>query len=123
MRKFLAVLFLALAVPVIASAGEIINKEALKMMGEKDTIFIDVRTPGEYAGERVENSINIDFYSPDFKNKVNALDKSKKYVIYCRTGVRSAAAEKIFNEMGIKHTYDVRGGITAWKKDGLPVVK
>jgi rhodanese-related sulfurtransferase len=84
--------------------------------------IIDVRTPAEYDSGHLEGAINIDFNSTGFKSLIDELDRSKIYLVYCRTGVRSANAVKIMIEMGFKTVYDMSGGITQWEKDSYPVV-
>lgn len=69
-----------------------------------DIIVIDVRTPDEIAQTgAIENSINIDFKSSDFKEKISALDKDKEYILFCKSGNRSGQASKIMAEMGFSN--------------------
>ncbi|GAJ02794.1 unnamed protein product, partial [marine sediment metagenome] len=42
-----------------------------------DLVIIDVRTPGEFTGEHLENATNIDFHSEAFRDMLNNLDKNK----------------------------------------------
>ena len=65
----------------------------------------------------------MDYYAPAFKDKLSKLDKSAKYLIYCRSGKRSAAALKMMQDLGFSDIHDIAGGITAWQAAGLPVVK
>ena len=97
-------------------------KTAFDMIQNKDVIVIDVRTPEEYAETHIEGALNIDV-NGDFLESVKALDKTKKYIIYCRSGRRSAAAEKQLINAGFEEIYNVEGGILDWKENGLPVVK
>lgn len=59
--------------------------------------IIDVRTPEEFATGHVPGAINISVESPTFDSEIAALDPGKgTYLIYCRSGNRSAvAAEKM----------------------------
>lgn len=69
-----------------------------------DIIVIDVRTPDEIAETgAIENSINIDFKSSDFKEKISVLDKDKEYILFCKSGNRSGQASKIMAEMGFSN--------------------
>jgi rhodanese-related sulfurtransferase len=86
-------------------------------------VILDVRTPQEYADGHLSNAVNIDFESSNFKNAVNKLDKNKTYLVYCRTGIRSAAASQTMEELGFKDIYDMSGGIMDWQSQGFPVVK
>jgi rhodanese-related sulfurtransferase len=86
---------------------------------------IDVRTPQEYAGGHITfgNILNIDFTAPSFKNEVGKLDKTKTYVVYCRSGARSAAASQVMAELGFQHIFNMTGGFTDWQAQGFPVTK
>lgn len=69
-----------------------------------DIIVIDVRTPDEIVETgAIENSINIDFKSSDFKEKISVLDKDKEYILFCKSGNRSGQASKIMAEMGFSN--------------------
>lgn len=87
-----------------------------KLEQTKNTVVIDVRTPGETAAGVIEGvDLFIDFNSPNFASEVAKLDKAKTYVIYCRSGGRSAAASQVFIDKGFKSVYNLAGGISAWK--------
>lgn len=69
-----------------------------------DIIVIDVRTPKEIAEiGTIEGSTNIDFKAADFKEKVSSLDKSKEYILFCRTGNRSGQASQIMADLGFSN--------------------
>lgn len=85
-------------------------------------VIIDVRTPEEFSQEHIKDASNIDFYSDDFKEDLNKLDKSKTYVIHCRSGSRSSQALEIMRELGFREVYNM-GGIIQWKEKGLPTTK
>lgn len=101
--------------------------EAYKLIQENannpDFIIIDIRTPQEYEAGHIPNAINIDYYSPTFKEELNKLDKSKTYLIYCRTGHRSGTTMPIMKELGFQKVYEIKGGIMAWASKGYPVVR
>ncbi len=92
-----------------------------KLRSEGYTI-IDVRTQEEYGEGHIEGAVLINIYAPDFKEKISALDKNGKYLVYCRSGNRSNRAAIYMNETGIKEALNLIGGIIAWKKAGKPVV-
>jgi len=86
-------------------------------------VILDVRAPSEYAGGHLPQAVNLDFNSSYFKAEAGRLDKNNTYLVYCRSGSRSAAASKILVELGFSYIYNVTGGITEWQAAGLPVVK
>ncbi|MFC1987165.1 rhodanese-like domain-containing protein [Chloroflexota bacterium] len=87
-----------------------------------DFVIIDVRTPEEFADGHLENALNINFNSGTFSDDINKLDKDKTYLVYCRTGNRSAQAAAVMADLGFREIYDM-GGIIDWTVKGFPVVK
>lgn len=87
-------------------------------------ICIDVRTLKEYKSERIlKDEINIDFRSSDFEEKLNMLDKDKKYLYHCGSGRRSNLAKQIFCKLNFNKVYELKGGMLAWKKSGFKTIK
>ena len=86
-------------------------------------LLIDVRTPDEFASGHIQNSVNIDMRSDDFKEQIAALEKGQEIYLYCKKGGRSNSAAKMIEEMDFEKIYDLKGGITAWEDEGLKTVK
>lgn len=98
--------------------------ELIKENKSKDNFqIIDLRTEEEFKSGHLENSIMIDFYNPNFIQKVQKLDKNKTYLVYCRSGNRSASASQLLEQLGYNNIYDLAGGITSWQENKLPIVK
>ena len=93
-----------------------------KVLATEKVVVLDVRTPEEYAEGHIEGAVNIDFRNPDFSKNIDAIDKSKKYEVYCHSGKRSMAAVKIMNAKNLNAT-NVEGGIVEWQGKGNPTVK
>lgn len=79
----------------------------------KQPVLIDVRTAAEFASGSIPGAKNIDIKSADFHKHISALDKSKDYFLFCRSGARSAQACGIMAEKGFK-VYNLKGGVGAW---------
>jgi rhodanese-related sulfurtransferase len=83
---------------------------------DENTVILDVRTEDEFNDGFIANAINIDIHrGQDFINEIEALDKDKKYYVYCRSGMRSAKACEIMNQLGFESTYNLLGGILDWE--------
>jgi rhodanese-related sulfurtransferase len=63
---------------------------------------IDVRTPEEFAEGHVEGATLIDIQGADFEAQVDALDPEATYVVYCRSGNRSARAAAMMRDAGLE---------------------
>ena len=74
-------------------------------------IVIDVRTPGEYETDHIENAINIDSNEIKYVIKGKIKDYETKIIVYCQTGNRSSESAKILVNLGYKNVYDM-GSIT-----------
>lgn len=83
--------------------------------------LLDVRTPQEYAEGHIAGALNIDVKSDDFRQIAEKeLSKDSTILVYCRSGRRSMDAAEILTGLGYK-VVNLKGGITEWKEDGLPV--
>lgn len=89
-----------------------------KKEADENAVLLDVRSEEECDQGIIEGSINIDIRKEqEFLDAIAALDKSKNYYVYCRSGMRSAKACQIMNELGIENAYNLLGGIIEWEGD------
>lgn len=95
---------------------EVTPEVFLSKIGEENTVLLDVRTPEEYSGGHIPNAVNINFNAPDFSAQIEKLDKSKTYLVYCRSGARSGRAATSMSEMGFQTIYTLKGGILGWNQ-------
>src|SRR6188768_1084204 len=112
MKKLLVVLSLAIA--ACSNSGQNVNSmeaniEQLDVAAftshladSTEKVLLDVRTPEEFAGGNIEGAINIDFKGPDFEQKIGELDKTKTYLVYCLSGIRSKKAADRMSELGFE---------------------
>ena len=83
-------------------------KKAIKTINNSTNLMLlDVRTAEEYSTGNIPNSINVDVLSPDFKSKIDLLDKNKEYLVYCRSGNRAAIASSIMATNGFVKIYNL----------------
>ena len=82
------------------------------------TMVIDVRTPAEFEAGHVVGATNIDLEAADFDQRIGALAKGGRYLVYCRSGNRSARAAARMTAAGL--TVTDGGGLDAMKQAGHP---
>lgn len=87
-----------------------------ELMKEKETVVLDVRTPAETSDGVVPGYQMINIMAPDFREQINKLDKSKTYLVYCRSGNRSGQACDYMAGLGFDKLYNLSGGIGAWNR-------
>ena len=128
MKKSLLFLIL-LTIGYIAQAqtGYITNLSPTQfktaMEAEKNEKLIDVRQDWEFAKGHLANAVNIDAMADDFEKKIGEIPRDTPLYIYCYSGGRSAEAAEKMKSMGFKKVVNMTGGISAWEKALLPVVK
>ncbi len=94
---------------------------AAEAVGMLDTrTVIDVRTPEEFAAGHVAGAINIAVEASDFGAKISELDPADPYLVYCRTGRRSAIAADTMAEAGFTDIVDA-GGLEPLAEAGAPI--
>jgi phage shock protein E len=92
--------------------------EAVGMLDSR--MVIDVRSAEEYDAGHVAGAINIDVEASDFGAKISALDPADPYLVYCRSGRRSAIAADTMAEAGFTDIIDA-GGLEPLADAGAPI--
>ena len=83
---------------------------------------MDVRTEEEHKTcDLSKNTMCVDFYNEKFTQHIEALDKTQKYLLYCRSGNRSSQTIPLMHTLGFTF-YEMEGGIIQWTADGLDIV-
>lgn len=85
-----------------------------KLSEHKDPVILDVRTPEEYQAGHIPGSVNINIQDSNFIDQVEALGEKDTYLVYCRSGNRSAQACQIMAAHGHENLYNLAGGILEW---------
>jgi thioredoxin len=94
---------------------------AEKIKTTPQAAIIDVRSPEEFAGQHIDNAVNIDWNGTDFEGKIGKYNKSKPIFVYCMSGGRSKKAVEKLVELGFTKIYELQGGIMKWNAAGLSV--
>ena len=130
MRIFIAGLF-AMAFAFTAYAAQSLQTisvaESNILINENKTnsdfVVLDVRTPGEYVQGHLKQSKLMNFRGENFEEELSKLDKSKTYLIYCRSGGRSGMALKLMEKLEFESVYNMGGGFNDWSRAEFPFEK
>jgi len=108
-------------------AKSITPQEAFNLIqqnqGNPDFAIIDLRFPESFASEHIENAINLDYYSENFRHELDKLDRGKIYLIYCLNGTQSRSALDMMAELNFTEVYTISGGLNQWKEVGLATIQ
>jgi rhodanese-related sulfurtransferase len=125
MKIAIIVLAIIILIPIIkrllgASGGgkfkNIGADEFAALAKDKNTVVIDVRSPGETAQGKIPGAKEMNLMGAGFKQQIAKLDKTKTYLVYCRSGNRSATACGMMAAEGIENLYNLSGGYSAWER-------
>jgi rhodanese-related sulfurtransferase len=125
MKKVIALFASVLLLAGCSSSSSTVDlsvSEFSSKVAEAGIITLDVRTPGEFNEGHIEGAQLIDFQSGNFESEIGALDKTKTYAVYCRSGNRSGQAVKVMSDAGFTNLYNLDGGVIDWANAGLPLV-
>ncbi len=84
---------------------------------EKNPAIFDVRKPGEYESEHVENA-NLTPLS-ELNKYLSEFPDNGTFYVHCAGGYRSMIAASILKSRGIHNLIDVKGGFKAIKEAGV----
>ncbi len=105
----------------VADTNAVSNEQFKQILMEKDAVILDVRTTEEFTSGHIEKALHMDvLQSETFKKQIASLPKDKTYLVYCRSGKRSATALDILKQSGFTNVKHLQQGIVGW--DG-PIVK
>ena len=107
-----------------AAAMQTISPREARVLADShpDVKLVDVRSESEFGEEHIDGSINVPVDT--LTSRVGELSCSGgAYVVFCRSGTRAPMAADMLLQAGVQCVKVMRGGITAWKKEGFDVVK
>lgn len=101
-----------------ASGGSSISPAELKELLESDDppALIDVRDRVEWDIVRLPGATLIPHGDFEEGSALSVLPQERQLVLYCKTGIRSAAALETLHEAGLRNAVHLRGGLAAWVK-------
>ena len=102
-----------------SEAAELITKHR----GDANFVILDIRTPAEYQSGHIKDAVMIDYYSKSFVDEIGRLDKEKSYLVYCRSGNRSARSMGLLKKLQFQKIYHLEAGINSWNSAGLPLIR
>ena len=97
-------------------------EQVAKEMEGGDVVIVDLRESEELAATgRIPGAVHVPRGLLEFKT--NDIDPSKRVILHCAAGGRSALAVKTLQEMGYDNVAHMDGGMSAWLNEGRPVEK
>jgi rhodanese-related sulfurtransferase len=105
-----------------ASFAAVGPQDAIRLMNQ-NAVVLDLRPAADFAAGHLAGARNL---PPDQILKANEVlkkYKEKPLVVYCDSGSLGASAARQLAEQGFTKAVNLRGGLTAWRAENLPVTK
>lgn len=94
-----------------------------------DAVLIDIRDANELANGSIPGAVHasrgmLEFHAdPASAYHKPELDPSKRTILHCASGGRSALAVKTLQQLGYQNVAHMDGGFKAWEAAGKPTSK
>jgi len=85
--------------------------------------LIDVRTPAEYAAAHLDGALLMPVDTLDCAAVRAAAGDAELRVLVCQSGLRAERAAKLLAAAGGGGFVVLEGGVGAWQKAGLPLIR
>ncbi len=94
-----------------------------KLLNRDNALLIDVSPRGDFEKSHVPGAKHVSMDQLDPEHKDLAKVKNLPVVVCCRSGVTSQRAAKRLVKAGFDKVYMLSGGVNAWRRADLPLVR
>jgi rhodanese-related sulfurtransferase len=103
------------------SATHVSAADAVRLIN-KGALVIDVRKPEDYGTGHIVNARNVPLERVQKDDAIHK-NKSKILLAVCGDGATSGRAAGHLRKAGYENAFSLKGGLTGWRADNLPLVK
>ena len=100
------------------SAQEVVN-----LVNTEKAVVVDIRDRKEFEAGHIVDAVNIPYASLESRIDELTSYKERPIVLACKMGQHSGQAGTLLRKNGFENVSRLRGGITDWRGQNLPVVK
>ncbi len=99
------------------------SQQLTHLVNQSNAVVVDVREKGEFSKGHIVDALNIPFAK--LKDRASELEKHKDQpvIVVDAMGQHGGMASKILKEAGLNQVMKLKGGISTWQADSLPLIK
>lgn len=86
---------------------------------DRDLVILDVRQPQEWAEGHIAGARHIT--GAELPQRLDEVPNDVPVAVICGSGYRSSVSSSLLAHQGHKNIVNIAGGMSAWKRAGLPV--
>ncbi len=105
-----------------ATVAAVSPQDAVRLMNH-GALVLDIRTPDAFAAGHLSGARHMPSDQVLKAGETLKKHKEKPLLICCDNGSLSAAAVRQLAAQGFTKAVNVRGGVTAWRAENLPLTK
>ncbi len=102
---------------------EVLPSEAVRLINKENAMVIDIREVNEIEQGSIIDSNHVALSVLPEKLDSLSNNKDQPILVFCKTGNRSAQACKLLLKNNYTNVFGLKGGLTAWVNDQLPITK
>jgi rhodanese-related sulfurtransferase len=100
-------------------------EDAAVLFADNAAVFLDARTPAEYAQGHIQGAVNLPWHEVDnyFETVIMTLDPEAMFITYCDGEACSLSHDLalLLKDLGFTRVKVLVNGWTLWKEHDLPV--
>jgi len=119
----LAVLAIVFEIRQRARGSSLVSPNDAVRLVNGGALVLDVREPKDYEAGHIIEARSVP--AGEVASRVDNFKKhrEKPVVVYCESGLASAAAARALKAQGFTKVVTLRGGLQSWRQENLPLVK
>lgn len=119
-----AALLIAFFINEMKRSGQSISSQQLvNLVNLEKAVVLDVRDTGEYSAGHITDAINIPHSSLQSRMKELEKFKERPIVIVCKMGQHAGSMGTMLKKAGFRNVSRLRGGLSAWQAENMPLIK
>lgn len=100
---------------------DVAPNDAIRLINQ-GAVVVDLRSPEQFKQGHIGEARNVPM--EELEQQADKLARAGNgVVLYCADGKNGMRALKVMTARGTERVYNLKGGIAAWRRDNLPVVK
>ncbi|MCZ6770374.1 MAG: rhodanese-like domain-containing protein [Proteobacteria bacterium] len=104
-----------------SSAGGVAPQAAVLLINRENAVTIDIRAKSDFESGHIIDAIHIPVSDLSQAEEKLKKHKDKPLLVYCGAGSLSGKAVRELKQMGFEQTHALKGGLSAWQGENLPV--
>jgi len=97
-------------------------QDVIRLMNQ-NALVLDIRPQEAFAAGHVTGARHMPSEQIAKAGETLKKQKDKPIVVYCESGPLAASAVRALAEQGFTKVFSLRGGLSAWRTDNLPLAK